>query len=493
MDFDEQLRILQSARGDPARIALASVNLLLASRPERERENVRAALEAAAVVHWCDETILAALLEIPEAEAIARLVRLRELTVIEPFPARGPGVVNVHEAIRLVLRARLYAEDPNRLRALSARAHAHFAKDKASHAVVEALYHRFIAEPKVAERECSKLYRRLSNASEYESLLALGAFLAELLDSDQPGLAEGAVRGTALLCLSRIRRRYPRLQDQEETTIALAKRALDEYKATAEDWRIALAHQNLGRVLGDQGDLDAALVERRAGLEIQKAVAQANLHDAREQRKLSIAHNNLGKILRLKGDLSGALDACRASLAIRERMAAKEPNDVKLQSDLAVYHDDCGDVLREQGKLPEVLDAYRASLAIRERLAAKEPGTLRWQLDSFESHTKIGNVLRDQGDFTGALATYRNSLAIIEPIANRHLTNAHWQNDLASSRAKVADMLLRLSKGHRAEALRLISQGQERIEALALAHSLTPSEQKVRAHLERLAARAGEE
>src|SRR5260221_2260706 len=126
MDFDEQLRILRSAQGDPARLALASVDLLLAARPERERENVRAALEAAAVVHWCDETILAALLNIPEAKAVARLVRLRELTVVEPFPARGPGVVNVHEAIRLALRARLYAEDPDRMRAHSVRAHDHF-------------------------------------------------------------------------------------------------------------------------------------------------------------------------------------------------------------------------------------------------------------------------------------------------------------------------------------------------------------------------------
>lgn len=191
MDFDEQLRIRQSAKGDPARLALASVDLLMAARPERERENVRTALEAAAVVHWCNEAILAALLNITVAEAVTRLVRLRELTVVEPFPARGPGVVNVHEAIRLALRARLHAEDPNRLRTLSARAHAHFANDNASHAVVEALYHRFIGEPTVAERECRKLYRRLSDAGEYEALLALGGILAELLDSDQPGLAEG--------------------------------------------------------------------------------------------------------------------------------------------------------------------------------------------------------------------------------------------------------------------------------------------------------------
>jgi tetratricopeptide (TPR) repeat protein len=491
MDFDEQLRILQSAEGDPARLALASVDLLLAARPERERENVRAVLEAAAVVHWCDETILAALLRIPEAEAVGRLVRLRELTVVEPFPARGPGVVNVHEAIRLALRARLHAEDPNRMRALSARAHTHFAKDNASHAVVEALYQRFIAEPEVAERECRKLYRRLSDATEYDSLLALGAILAELLDSNQPGLASGLVRGTALLCLSRIRRNYPRLEDREDTTVTLAREALREYQAVgAEDWMIAMAYQNLGNALGEQGDLDAALIERRAGLEIQKTLAQANPSDAQQQSKLSIAYNKLGRVLRLKGDFFAALDSYRANLAIAVPLAEQNPNNNRLQSHLAVSHDDVGDVLRDQGQLPETLEQYHAALAIRERLVVREPGTYKWQLDVFESLTKIGNVLRDQGDLRGALGSYSDSLAIIRRLANRYITNARWQNDFASVCAKMADVLLRLPDGKQAEALELIGQGQGRIEALARAHPLTPSEQKVGAHLARLALRA---
>jgi tetratricopeptide (TPR) repeat protein len=488
MDFADQLRVLQAAQGDPAKLALATVDLAYASLPDAERAALRQSLQAAAIPHWCDEAILAALLEIPKQESAARLARLRGLSVMEPFPARGENTMNVHEATRLALRASLHGEDPEGLRALSARAQAHFAKDNAAHAVVEALYQRFIAEPEIAERECRKLYRQLSDATEYDSLLALGAILAELLDSDQPGLAPGLVRGTALLCLSRIRRNYPRLEDREDTTVTLAREALREYQAVgAEDWMIVMAYQNLGNALGETGDLDAALIERRAGLEVQKALAQANPSDAQQQSKLSIAYNKLGRILRLKGDFVAALDSYRANLAIAVLLTEQNPNNNRLRSHLAVSHDDVGDVLRDQGQLPETLKQYRAALAIRERLVVREPGTYKWQLDVFESLTKIGNVLRDQGDLQGALSSYSSSLAIIKPLANRYTTNARWQNDLASACAKVADVLLRLPDGKQAEALELIRQGQQRIEALARSHPLTQSEQKVGDHLAQLA------
>jgi hypothetical protein len=120
----------------------------------------------------------------------------------------------------------------------------------------------------------------------------------------------------------------------------------------------------------------------------------------------------------------------------------------------------------------------------------REPGTYKWQLDVFESLTKIGNVLRDQGDIRAALSSYSDSLAIIKPLAGRYITNARWQNDFASTCAKVADMLLRLPDGKQGEALELIRQGQERIEALAHSHPLTQSEQKIGDHLARLALRA---
>ena len=89
MDPAEQLRILEGAKGHPGRLALATVDLAHGDLKEEERVALKMALKAAAVPHWVDEHILSALLSIEYAEALRLLVGLRNLQVVEPFPARG--------------------------------------------------------------------------------------------------------------------------------------------------------------------------------------------------------------------------------------------------------------------------------------------------------------------------------------------------------------------------------------------------------------------
>jgi Tetratricopeptide repeat len=316
MDFEQAIRILKEAQGDTAQLGLASVDLLLAGHPDEEREKVRTALEVAAVPHWFDEKILAALLNSPlatDAEALA--ARLRRLPVVEPFPARGPGAANVHEATRLALRARMKAESPERLCALSTGARAYFAGDTAPHARIEALYHRFTAEPEAAEWECGALANEWDGAGRYEALLGLGVVLDELL---QEGIPEGLVRGMALYRLADIRYHYQPL----EVTAAQARAALEEYQCSGDVWRIAMSQDLLGNVLLAQGDLPHALDAYRAGLDIRKRLAQADPSNTTAQRNVSVSHNKVGDVLYAQGDLAGALAEFHASLAIAERLAA---------------------------------------------------------------------------------------------------------------------------------------------------------------------------
>ena len=59
MDWNEQLRILEAARGDPAKPALATIHLAYPALPEADRAALKSTLEAAAVPHWFDELVLA--------------------------------------------------------------------------------------------------------------------------------------------------------------------------------------------------------------------------------------------------------------------------------------------------------------------------------------------------------------------------------------------------------------------------------------------------
>jgi len=125
MDFTEQLRILQAAQGNPALLALATVDLAHNALPAGERTRIKDALVAAAVPHWCDRDFLAALLETTPEEGERLFGQLRALAVVEPFPARGEHAVNVHEAARLALREHLRTTDAARWKALSTCARAH--------------------------------------------------------------------------------------------------------------------------------------------------------------------------------------------------------------------------------------------------------------------------------------------------------------------------------------------------------------------------------
>jgi DNA-binding NarL/FixJ family response regulator len=182
MDITEQFRILQEAQGDSAKLALATVDIAYPALPENERATLKDTLKAAAIPHWCDETILAALLEIPPSGAIIRFDHLRSLKVVEPFPARGLNAVNVHEATRLALRKQIARDQPDYFYALSARAQAYFKANTTPAGRIEWIYHFLVADSDTGAAACGALTQAQEWASQArpEDQYALALALNEL-------------------------------------------------------------------------------------------------------------------------------------------------------------------------------------------------------------------------------------------------------------------------------------------------------------------------
>lgn len=127
MDAAEEQRILdilRAAQGDPALLALVPLDLTFAEAPQAERERLRTALIAASVPHWFDGPFLAALLATSADEACDLVGKLRGLTNVEDFPARGESACNVHEASRLALREHLRTQQPGLWQTYARRAQA---------------------------------------------------------------------------------------------------------------------------------------------------------------------------------------------------------------------------------------------------------------------------------------------------------------------------------------------------------------------------------
>jgi tetratricopeptide (TPR) repeat protein len=423
MDFDDQIRVLQAAQGDPARLALATVDLAYPALPDAERGAIKEALEAAAVPHWCDELILATLLQIPPADAAARFAHLRGLRVVEPFPARGLNAVNVHEASRLALRKAVAADPRERFGELGRRSVAYFATDLTPSGRIEWIYHLLGVDPDCGATELKKLDRDQTSSPYPKDQYALAAALQELEDT---GLAQGRARVWALLVIAwtRVGRgEAAQLGDAARKALSLARNAADP-RAEAD------AQCLLGSVLRAQGKLTDAQAAFGENLAISRGLAEQDPTNAGWQRGLAVAHRWVGGVLQAQGKPTEAYAALGEYLAISCRLAEQDPTNAGWQQELAVAHDFVGCVLQAQGKLTKAQAAFAEALTISHRLAEQDPTNAGWQRGLAVAHGRVGDVLQARGELTEAQAAFARALAISRRLAGQDPTNAWWQRDL---------------------------------------------------------------
>ncbi|MGB5900020.1 MAG: tetratricopeptide repeat protein, partial [Geitlerinemataceae cyanobacterium] len=131
---------------------------------------LRAMALAAAVPHWFDADILAALQPdlAPQAEALYR--ELQALSFVEVFPEKGH---NLHERTRQAILNHLWETDEEALRQFSQRLAEYFATDETHR--VEEIYHRVVADFQAGSREFDRYIRYLDHnfrRGEAEALLA---------------------------------------------------------------------------------------------------------------------------------------------------------------------------------------------------------------------------------------------------------------------------------------------------------------------------------
>jgi tetratricopeptide (TPR) repeat protein len=494
MDVFEQLGVLQAAHGHPAKLALATVDLAYPALADSERRAIREALEAAAIGHWCDGAILASLLEISEQESGARLVRLRGLSIVEPFPARGKNVANVHEASRLAIRKWMAKEESDLFRKLSARAATFFEGDTTPSGRIEWIYHLLSADPELGADELEKFDREWSNQARPAERYAFATALKELEDTQ---LVTGRARVWVLLAMAWARAARSDLilagtvateatalartagDDRAEGDAQLLlgtaltaegnltgahlayARSLEISRGLAErdprnlgwQWELAVAHRSVAGVLREQGALPLAEEEYGKALLIVRRLVAENPAYPLWQGALSAILIDVGDMLQLRGQLSEAEAAFVEALAIREGLATQDPTNGNLQLELALGYSRVGDVLQAQGKVEEAKAAFVTAMAISQRLAATDPTHAGWQMRLSVAHNRLGDLLQAQGKLLEAQGEFEKSLAIDRPLVEKNPTNAGWQRELAVGLTRVADVLQAQGKGSEAQTM----------------------------------------
>ena len=178
--------------------------------------------------------------------------------------------------------------------------------------------------------------------------------------------------------------------------------------------KYADAHNNLGVVFKEEGDLNAAIESFYTAIEM-----KPNLADA---------HMNLGNALKEKGDLNGAIKSFYKVIEIRPKYAEvynnlgnclREQGDIKgakesfrdalkIKPNYAEVYNNLGNCLREQGDIKGAKESFSDALKIRPKFA--------------EAYNNLGNCLREEGDILGAISCYQESI-IINPKCSEAFNN----------------------------------------------------------------------
>jgi hypothetical protein len=130
MTFIEQLmQRLEAASGDTRAQAAVAAEFVLMARPEPEREPLRSALDAAAVLRWFDEALLREVLDIADHEARKLFEELKALEFVECYRVGEHDRRSVHESARLGWRKQLAHDQPEYFALLSTKVAACFVDD----------------------------------------------------------------------------------------------------------------------------------------------------------------------------------------------------------------------------------------------------------------------------------------------------------------------------------------------------------------------------
>lgn len=409
MDLNNAIRRLEDAHGDRELLSLATVDVVLDGR----EPGLRAALEAASIPHWFNAEILGALLQTASAESEKWLQAVRGLPLVESFAARDAW--NVHEATRLALRNLLFRTDRDRFVKLTRLAAGCF-QGGTPPALIEALYHRLLAEPETGCLELDRTWRAWDEAGLHEPLQALSIALDELIRADQ---LEPRARAQSLLCVAAIR--------QGRLTVADAAERLREslriFEKIGDEPGQADVHVQLGETLQVAGNREAALREYGKCRDIAERLAARDPGEARWQRLLAEAHSRIGIVFEIHGRFPEAMQEFEADRRILTQLTTRWPENKTWQRDLAICHNFVGGLLEAQDKLDDALREYETYQEIMQQLAGRDPTNVDLQRELSVACNCVGNVHRTQGRKAEALAEFEKSRGILLELKRREPDN----------------------------------------------------------------------
>jgi tetratricopeptide (TPR) repeat protein len=211
---------------------------------------------------------------------------------------------------------------------------------------------------------------------------------------------------------------------------ALALNPADE-RAT---FTLIAAYDAFGTALIPTRDLPAVLHNYRRGLAAAEQLA-ARVPDVRVRQALARAHENVGEVLSQMGDLIPAVDHARQSVKLLEALVIECPNESTHRRNLMSAHTGLGDLLGSPVEFslgqPAAAEAeYRKALAIGDGLAAADEKDAQAQLTVATLSRKLGNVLATS-NLRSSVEMHRRAVAVMERLLSSGPKNMTYRRQQA--------------------------------------------------------------
>lgn len=454
----DALLTLKATLGNDALLSLATVDFAWPQATAGERQALKEAFQAAAVPHWINAPLLAAVLGCEPAAARGWLEQLAHLPIVEPFPARGADTYNVHEASRLAVRRWLAESQPARFAEWSARAATHFEADDSTAGRIEWLTHLMCAGAERAADECERLATTWSISGRPEDRFALMRALDELLAG--PYL-RGRPRAEALVTVVEVRIERGSLAHLD----GMAREALELFGGLPPGLGRARALCQLGDITlaaGQVRESEAFFAQYQQTVDALVAGDRSRLDWLHEK---AVAYSRAADAFEARGAYDDALAALERSLVVIEDLAARQPAFAPWQRELAALHSRLGGIHEVQRRPHEALRAVLRTLDIAHRLVRVDPANANWLRELASAHGRVGSAREGQGKPLSALRWFRRNAALLGRLAEADPGDASLKRDLAVACSRLGGV--HQSLAHFSEALAIHERGLEICRQLA--------------------------
>jgi tetratricopeptide (TPR) repeat protein len=417
VDLNDALKLLEAARGNPDAMAIATLDIVLASHEPA----LKSALQAAAIPHWFTEPTLRTLLGDAVPQQDEWFNDLLRMTVVEQFHAHNAW--NIHEVTRLALRDRLAADNPQRFQALGSRAAEIAAGDEWADAV-ERVYHLLTANPEHGASELRRLWKRWSRLGKRQPLQALGRALDEL---NGRKLLQPKPRAYALVALCTIREGHSGVAALEQ----MAREALELMTRADDSIGLVDAYGALGRVLRVQGRQADALTAFDSARERLQQIAVGEIDEDERTFERADIHLGVGRILGDRGQLGESLAEFEAAWTLRKQLCNAAPNDKQRQYELAVAYADLGDALAPTARADEAEQNFITALELLEASRSPELGaeTIDWGI--VRLRYRLVNMLSIRGNVAESLKQLHEAGEVARRLRQMDPEHLEWKSDLA--------------------------------------------------------------